>query len=42
MKVRYWKHPAEASISSTDEKEEKGSIRIYTDEAKETRESAQA
>ena len=31
MEVRYWQHPAEASISSTDEKEDKGSIHIYTD-----------
>ena len=31
MEVRYWQHPAEASISSTYEKEEKGSIHIYTD-----------
>ena len=31
MEVRYWKHPAETSIRSTDEKEETGSLRIYTD-----------
>jgi len=31
MEVRYWQHPAEASISRTDEKEDKGSIHIYTD-----------
>jgi len=34
MEVRYWQHPAEASISSTDEKEDKGSIHIYTDGSK--------
>jgi len=34
MEVRYWQHPAKASISSTDEKEDKGSIHIYTDESK--------
>jgi len=31
MEVRYWQHPAEASIRSTDEKEETGSLHIYTD-----------
>ena len=31
MEVRYWQHPAEASISSTDEKEDKRSMHIYTD-----------
>jgi len=34
MEVRYWQHSAEASISSTDEKEDKGSIHIYTDGSK--------
>ena len=36
MEVRYWQHPAEASISSTYEKEDKGSIYtyIYTDGSK--------
>jgi len=34
MEVRYWQHPAEASISSTDEKEDKGSIHTYTDGSK--------
>ena len=34
MEVRYWQHPAEASISSTYEKEDKGSIHIYTDGSK--------
>jgi ribonuclease HI len=34
MEVRYWQHPAETSISSTDEKEDKGSIHIYTDGSK--------
>jgi hypothetical protein len=29
MEVRYWQHPAEASISSKDKKEEKGSIHTY-------------
>ena len=41
MEVRYWQHPAEASISSTEEKEEKGSIDIYTDGSK-TKASVQA
>jgi len=31
MEVRYWQQPAEASISSTDEKEETESLHIYTD-----------
>jgi ribonuclease HI len=34
MEVKYWQHPAEASISSTYEKEDKGSIHIYTDGSK--------
>jgi len=34
MEVRYWQHPAETSISSTYEKEDKGSIHIYTDGSK--------
>jgi len=34
MEVRYWQHQAEASISSTDEKEDKESIHIYTDGSK--------
>jgi len=34
MEVRYWQHPAEASIRSTDEKEETGSLHIYTDGSK--------
>ena len=34
MEVRYWQHPAEASISSMYEKEDKGSIHIYTDGSK--------
>jgi len=34
MEVRYWQHPAEASISSTDKKEDKGSIHIHTDGSK--------
>jgi len=34
MEVRYWQHPAEASISSTDGKEENGSMHIYTDGSK--------
>jgi hypothetical protein len=34
MEVRYWQHPAEASISSTKEKEEKGTIHIYTNGCK--------
>jgi len=34
MEVRYWKHPAEASISSTYGTEDKGSIHIYTDGSK--------
>jgi ribonuclease HI len=34
MEVRYWQHSAEASISSTDEKEDNGSIHIYTDGSK--------
>jgi hypothetical protein len=34
MEVRYWQHPAKASISSTEEKEEKGTIHIYTDGSK--------
>jgi ribonuclease HI len=34
MDVRYWQHPAEESIRSTDEKEEKGSLHIYTDGSK--------
>jgi len=28
MEVRYWQYPAETSISSTDEKEDKGSKHI--------------
>jgi hypothetical protein len=43
MEVRYWQHPAETCISSTEEKEEKGTIHIYTPmEAKQIRASAQA
>jgi hypothetical protein len=34
MEVGYWQHPAEASTSNTDEKEDKGSIHIYTDGSK--------
>jgi len=34
MEVRYWQHPAVASIRSTDEKEETGSLHIYTDGSK--------
>jgi hypothetical protein len=34
MEVRYWQHPAEASISSTEEKEEKGTVHIHTDGSK--------
>ena len=34
LEVRYWQHPAEASISSTDEKDENGSLHIYTDGGK--------
>jgi len=34
MEVRYWKHPAEANINSTDEKEETGSLHKYTDGSK--------
>jgi len=34
MELRYWQHPAEASISSTDEKEENVSLHIYTDGSK--------
>jgi len=34
MEVRYWQHPAEASIRSTDGKEETGSLPIYTDGSK--------
>jgi hypothetical protein len=34
MEVRYWQHPAEASISSTEQKEEKDTIQIYTDGSK--------
>jgi hypothetical protein len=34
MQVRHSQHPAEASISSTEEKEEKGTIQIYTDGSK--------
>jgi len=34
MEVRYWQHPAEASISSTEEKEENGSLHMYTDGSK--------
>jgi len=34
MAVRYWQHPAEASIRSMDEKEETGSLHIYTDGSK--------
>jgi len=30
MEVRYWQHLAEASISSTDENEENGSMHTYT------------
>jgi len=42
MEVRYWQHPAEASISSTDEMKIKDQY-IYTlIEAKQTRASAQA
>jgi len=42
MEVRYWQHPAEASISSTDGKEENRSTHIYTDGSKTEKESAQA
>jgi len=31
MEVKYWQNPAEASVSSTDGKEENGSMHIYTD-----------
>jgi hypothetical protein len=34
MEVRYWQHPAVANISSTEEKEDKGLIHIYTDGSK--------
>jgi hypothetical protein len=34
MEVKYWQHPAEASISSTEEKEEKDTIQIYPDGSK--------
>jgi ribonuclease HI len=34
MEVKYWQHPAEASISSTEETEEKDTIQIYTDGSK--------
>jgi len=34
MEVRCWQHPAEASIGSTYETEDKGSIHIYTDGSK--------
>jgi len=34
MRVRHCQHPAEASISITDEKEENGSMHIYTDGSK--------
>jgi len=34
MEVGYWQHPAEASIRNTDEKEETGSLHIYTDGSK--------
>jgi hypothetical protein len=35
MEVRYWQHSAEASISSTEEKEQKGTIHIvYTNGSK--------
>jgi len=34
MDVRYWQHPAEASIKNMDEKEETGSLHIYTDGSK--------
>jgi ribonuclease HI len=34
MDVKYWQHPAEASIRSTEEKEGKGVIHIYTDGSK--------
>ena len=34
MEVGYWQHPAEASISSTYEKEHRRSIHIYTDGSK--------
>jgi len=34
MEVRYRQHLAEATISSTDEKEDKGLIHIYTDGSK--------
>ena len=34
MEVRYWLHPAEGSINSTDGKEENGSMHIYSDGSK--------
>jgi len=34
MEVRYWQHPAEASIRSTDEKKETRSLHIYNDGSK--------
>jgi hypothetical protein len=34
MEARYWQHPAEASISSTDEIEDNGSLHVYTDGSK--------
>jgi len=34
MEVGYWQHPSETSIRSTDEKEETGSLHIYTDGSK--------
>jgi hypothetical protein len=34
MEVRHWQHLAEASMISTNEKEEKGSMHIYTDGSK--------
>jgi hypothetical protein len=41
MEVRYWQHPAEASISSTEEKEEKVQYNYIPMEAKQIRASAQ-
>jgi ribonuclease HI len=34
MEVRYWQHPAEASISITDDIEESETMHIYTDGSK--------
>ena len=34
MEVRYWQHPAEASISITDDIEENKTMHIYTDGSK--------